>query len=93
MIGKVLPHAGFRREESETGLELLSANKRRSMALANSIVIKDRQTNQNRAQAAIETYSVKSVERIDPRPVPVSHGHHLDVDAVLARSLPKVVGE
>jgi hypothetical protein len=61
------------------------------MATANLILIKDEQTTQNRARAAIEAYSVKSVERIDPRPIPVRKGRHLDVDAVLARSLAKVV--
>jgi len=63
------------------------------MALANLIEIEDRETNQNRARAAIEAYSVKSVELIDPRPIPISGGRHLDVDAVLARSLPEVVSE
>lgn len=63
------------------------------MATANSIVIRDGQTNQNRARAAIEIYASKSVERIDPRPIPVSHRRYLDVDAVLAGSLPKVVSE
>jgi hypothetical protein len=63
------------------------------MATANLILIKDEQTTQNRARAAIEAYSVKSVERIDPRPIPVCEGRRLDVDAVLARSLAKVVSE
>lgn len=30
---------------------------------------------------------------ISPRPTPVSRARHLDVDAVLARSLPRVVNE
>jgi hypothetical protein len=63
------------------------------MATANLILVKDEQTSQNHERAAIEAYSVKSVERIDPRPIPVSNGRHLDVDAVLARSLAKVVSE
>jgi hypothetical protein len=63
------------------------------MATANSIVIKNRQTTQNRARAAIEAYTSKSDKRIGPGPKPVSRGRHLDVDAVLARSLPKVVSE
>ena len=62
------------------------------MALAN-LRIKEERTTQDRARAAIEAYAVKSVERIDPRPIPISGGRHLDVDAVLARSLPKVVSE
>ena len=64
------------------------------MATANSILIKDEQTSQNRARAAIEAYSSKSDEqRIRPEPIPVRKGKHLDVDAVLARSLARVVSE
>jgi hypothetical protein len=64
------------------------------MATANSILIKDEQTTQNRARAAIEAYSVKSGEqRIRLEPIPVRKGRHLDVDAVLARSLVRVVSE
>jgi hypothetical protein len=63
------------------------------MALANLSDIKVERTSQNRARAAIEAYAIRSVERVDPRPMPVSHGRHLDVDAVLARSLPRVVGK
>jgi len=62
------------------------------MALAN-LRIKEERTTQDRARAAIEAYAVKSVERIDPRPIPIPGRRHLDVDAVLARSLPKVVSE
>jgi hypothetical protein len=64
------------------------------MATANLILINDEQTAQNRARAAIEAYSVKSDERqFRPEPIPVPKGRHLDVDAVLARSLARVVGE
>lgn len=64
------------------------------MATASLILIRDEQTAQNRARAAIEAYSVKSDERqIRPEPIPVRKGRHLDVDAVLARSLARVVGE
>ena len=64
------------------------------MATANLKLIKDEQTTQNRARAAIEAYTSKSDERIiGPGPDPVSHGRHLDVDAVLTRSLRYVVSE
>jgi hypothetical protein len=65
------------------------------MATANSIIIKDGYTNQNRVRKDIETYTSKSDERIGPGPGsdPVSQVRHLDVDAVLARSLPQVVSE
>jgi hypothetical protein len=63
------------------------------MATANLMLIRE-QTAQNHARAAIEAYSVKSDERqIRPEPIPVRKGRHLDVDAVLARSLARVVGE
>jgi hypothetical protein len=63
------------------------------MATANSIVIKDGYTNQNHVRSAIEAYESKSDERIGPGSDPVCQVRHLDVDAVLARSLPKVVSE
>ena len=63
------------------------------MALANLRVTKDEQTTQNRVRAAIEAYTSKFHERISPGLNPVSRGRRLDVDAILARSLPKVVGE
>ena len=82
----------FRREDKE-GLKLLARREGRSMATANSILIKDEPTSQNRARAAIEAYTSKSDERIAPSSDPVSHKRHLDVDAVLARSVRKVVSE
>lgn len=64
------------------------------MATANLILIKDEQTAQNRARAAIEAYSAKSDEQqITLEPTPARRGKHLDVDAVLARSLARVAGE
>ncbi len=64
------------------------------MATANSISIKAEQTTQNRARAAIEAYSSKSDEqRIRLETIPARKGRHLDVDAVLAGSLARVVSE
>lgn len=63
------------------------------MAPANSKVVKDELTTQNRARAAIEAPTSKSDERIGSPPDRISQGRRLDVDAVLARSLPKVVSE
>jgi hypothetical protein len=63
------------------------------MELANSRVIKDEQTTQNHARAAIDAYTANSDERIISGPNPVSQRRHLDVDAVLARSVRKVVSE
>jgi hypothetical protein len=60
----------------------------------NLILMKDEQTRQNRARAAIEAYSSKSAEqRIRLEPIPVLKGRHLDVDAVLARSFARMVNE
>lgn len=63
------------------------------MALANLRVIKDEQTTQTPARVAIEAYTAKPDEPISPGSGRVSRGRRLDVDAVLARSLPKVAGE
>jgi hypothetical protein len=60
------------------------------MALANLRVDKDRQTTQKRAPTAIEAHHARSNERISPGSIPVCKGSYLDVDAILARSLPKV---
>lgn len=62
------------------------------MATANSIS-KDGDTTQDRARAAIKAYNAKPGERVSPRPVPISRARPLDVDAVLARSLPKLADE
>ena len=56
-------------------------------------VIKDEQTTQDHARAAIDAYTAKSGEPIISGPTPVSQRCHLDVDAVLARSVRKVVSE
>ena len=64
------------------------------MATANLILIKDEQTAQTRARAAIDAHSLKSNEqRIRLEPTPVRRGKPLDVDSVLARSLARVAGE
>ncbi len=64
------------------------------MATPDLILIKDEQTAQNQARAAIEAYSSKSDEQpIGLESIPVRKGRHLDVDAVLARSLLRVAGE
>ena len=63
------------------------------MALANLRSVEDGHTTQDRARAAREAHTAKADERIGPELIPLSKGRHLDVDAVLARSLPKVVSE
>ena len=64
-----------------------------TMGLANLRVVKDRQTTRNRARVAIESYNARSHERNGPWPIPVCNGTYLDVDAILARSLPEVLSE
>jgi hypothetical protein len=63
------------------------------MPLANSREVNDERTTQDRARAAIRTYRAKPDERIGPITDPVSQRRHLDVDAVLERSLRRVAGE
>ena len=57
------------------------------MAFAKLRLVKDRRPNQD-LQAAIVTYATKSDGRLGPRSIPV-RGAYLDVDAILARSLPR----
>lgn len=66
--------------------------RRKNIASADSI-IKDGDTTQDRMRAATKAYNAKPGERVSPRPVPISRARPLDVDAVLARSLPKLVSE
>jgi len=63
------------------------------MATANLIEKKDEQTTQTHAQSAIDAYTAESDEGMTLGSIPVSHARRLDVDAVLARSLAKVVSE
>jgi hypothetical protein len=63
------------------------------MALVNLRVVKDRQTTQDRARSAIEAYNARSDERINPWPLPVCDGPYLDVDRILAQSLPGILSE
>jgi len=63
------------------------------MALVNLRVVKDRQTAQDLARAAIEAYKARSDERIRGWPIPVCNGRYLDVDGILAHSLPEVLSE
>ena len=60
------------------------------MDQANSTEIKGEQPTQNATRAAIEEYTAKSDEEICPSLDPVFQKRHLDVDAVLARSLRRV---
>jgi hypothetical protein len=63
------------------------------MSAAYLRVVKDAQATKDRARAAIEAHTAISHERTSPALIPVRKGRHLDVDAVLARSLPEVVSE
>ena len=53
----------------------------------------EEQTTRKLAGPAIEGHTTKPDEVINPPLIPVSKARRLDVDAVLARSLPKVVEE
>jgi len=59
----------------------------------NSTEIKGEQPTQNATRAAIEEGTAKFDEETDSSSNPVSPKRHLDVDAVLKRSLRKVVSE
>jgi hypothetical protein len=63
------------------------------MSLANSRDDEDEQTTQDRARAAIQNYRAEPAERISLGAIPFRKGRHLDVDEVLARSLPKTISQ
>jgi len=63
------------------------------MAQANLREVKDERTTQDRARAAIQTYQAKPAVPISLGPIPLRKGRRLDVDEVLARSLPKTIGQ
>jgi hypothetical protein len=63
------------------------------MSVADSRDVKDEQTIEDPARVAIQTDYAQPDEQIGPGDDPVSLRRHLDVDAVLARSLPRVAGE
>lgn len=64
------------------------------MATNRLTLIHDEQTAQSSSPVAIDSHASKSEEkRIRLEPTPVRKGKHLDVDAVLARSLARVSGE
>lgn len=51
------------------------------------------ETTRNLGRPAIKADNGQTGERISPQPISSSRTRHLDVDAVLARSLPKAVSE
>jgi hypothetical protein len=51
------------------------------------------QATRNLGRPAIKGHNGKTEERTSARPTSLSRTRHLDVDAVLERSLPKVVSE
>ena len=63
------------------------------MTLTNLRVVKDEQAIQEQSRAAIQAYHIKPDELSGQSSHPVSRRRHLDVDAVLARSLRKVTKE
>ena len=71
-------------------MDILS-QKREIMVTANLRV--NEHTTQRVERPAIKTYAPRPDEVIRPRPVTVSRAKPLDVDPVLARSLPRLVTE
>ena len=65
--------------------------RRKEMPKANLTV--NAETPRNLGRAAIKADNGKTGEGITPKPISSSRTRHLDVDEVLARSLPKAVSE
>jgi hypothetical protein len=56
-------------------------------------IVKDRPPPIVFAQPAVAALAQLPINKVAPAPTSTLHGRRLDVDAVLARSLPKVVSE
>jgi len=63
------------------------------MPVASSRDVKDEQTTREVARKSIQTYHAKPDERISLGPLALRKGRHLDLNEILARSLPKALGE
>jgi hypothetical protein len=61
------------------------------MTPTDSKLVKDHQTSKGLATGTIQTYRAKPVEGVIP--ARVRRGRFLNVDEVLARSLPKAIGQ
>ena len=68
------------------------AAKRENMALANLRILENTKTTEYRARAIVKARSARFYNPIT-WPVGVCNGSYLDVDEILARSLPEVVSE
>jgi hypothetical protein len=60
------------------------------MKAANLRIVTDTPPPKIVAQVTIEALAPGPIRGVAPAPIPARRGRHLDVDAVLARSLPKV---
>jgi hypothetical protein len=56
-------------------------------------IVKRQQPTQNRVPVTIEDTLPPPINAVAGEPIRAGSSRHLDVDAVLARSLPKVAGE
>jgi hypothetical protein len=61
------------------------------MAFASLKLSKDEPTSEESSK--LDAKNVIPDEPIDPRPLPINHDRHLDVNKILERSLPRVSGE
>lgn len=61
------------------------------MTLVNSNDKEERLTREERIRASAADYSIRFKERSRAGQIPVRRGQHLDVDGILARSLPNPV--
>ena len=63
------------------------------MASTNSKTTEQQLARQERSRAAIEGYSLRLDGRSSGRQIPFRKGQHLDVDGILARSLPQTISQ
>ena len=63
------------------------------MAIADLKIRKDERTTEESQQFEADVETVSPDEPADPRPLPITHARHLDVNRVLERSLPRLSDE
>ena len=92
-MGSVLSRQKLKFNDDYYFEQSMDAPQRRTKDMAPANLRVNHETTRNHERPVIKPHNGKTDEGISPRPISLSRIRHLDVDAVLARSLPKVANE